>query len=433
MTSFTINSLMTWKSLPWKKINQRIFTLQEKIYKFSKQCDQKSVYEIQVCLLNSSDAKLLAIEEICSNLNYYYTHKQKKIYKIEDSDKWYIYKYLFHNTKNTLLQEYFFEYIRQYLIYLSIKPEWNAKSEPVYKQNKNNCYLIYRLCNFFSNNCTFKHIKLTFYKNILNKYIDVEKLITKIQSLPSISLYVKYWLNNQYFLDFSIIHSNIFKFSGLDMSKLINSIIHNGIEWYLMNNFHFNLKACELFKFIYLSNCFEETLELYFKYNNQTKKIFSNIKNLYNSIQFYYNNSVIWFNQEQQNSEHTIAIYNNFFITQKDSKKISKFYNNYVLYVHSSLYKKLLYRIKSFLYSYDFMGRLRNYKTIDLHKLFILTNNSIIDFYQFYYPLINSNNFRIILKLFEKTLFKWLKKNNNKISFIHNNENFLKCRLSYIT
>nr|YP_009774104.1 conserved hypothetical plastid protein [Caulacanthus okamurae]QIZ74721.1 conserved hypothetical plastid protein [Caulacanthus okamurae] len=441
MTLITINSLVVWKSLPWKKINQRIFTLQEKIYKFSKQCDRKNIRIIQDYILNSSDAKLLAIQEICNNLNNYYEYNKKRQYKIEDVNKWHIYRYLFSNTENIYIQKFIIEYVKQFLVYLSLKPEWNAKLESNHKSNTDNisnCYLIYRLCNFFALDVKFNSKKLliySFYKSTIKKYINAEKLILKVQASKSISLYIKYWLNNQYFSDFSINYYGIHKFSDVatnNLNQLINIIIYNGIEWYLMSTLHTNIKICEFFNLVYLFYCNTGKLELYFKYNKQSTIILNSIEDFCSFLQIYNIDMISFYFYKRQRFKYETKVCSHFFLKREDPKNITKFHNYHTLYLHPSLYKQFIYHLKSFFYSYDFLGRLRKHKVVNLYKLFTLINNFIARFCKLYYPLINCDNFYFILKLSESTLIKLLKKDNKKLAYLYNNKNYLKYMLYQI-
>jgi RNA-directed DNA polymerase len=57
-------SVYEWKDLPWRKIEQQVFKLQQRIFKASKRGDVKTVHRLQRLLMNSWAAKCLAVRRV---------------------------------------------------------------------------------------------------------------------------------------------------------------------------------------------------------------------------------------------------------------------------------------------------------------------------------------------------------------------------------
>lgn len=250
MIEIILNPSVSWKSLPWIKISQKIFILQEKIYKFSKQCNQYRVHQIQDYITNSADIKIFIIQKIINNLNKYYYKSNKKKYKIKDIEKFYIYQQLYHIQKYEKSIKIVLEYIKQYLVYICIKPEWEARFEPMYKFKLNilhNSCSLYKLSNFLFNYHKNKQ-PLHSYSLSINrntKYLLILYLTKRLKSSQSIKRYINYWLNYQIiekFLNFKNIYDNSYSPIFNCLKILINYIIFNGLEWHL----------------IYISNIFEK-------------------------------------------------------------------------------------------------------------------------------------------------------------------------------
>nr|YP_010903651.1 hypothetical protein REP92_pgp124 [Hypnea wynnei]WCH56503.1 hypothetical protein [Hypnea wynnei] len=296
MTEIILNPLVSWKSLPWIKISQRIFILQEKVYKFSKQCDQHTVHKLQGHIINSSDIKLFIIEKIINNVNQYYCKYKKEKYKVKDIEKFCIYKNFFHIQKHKKSIKIILEYIKQYLVYVCIKPEWEARFEPMYKFKLNilnkSCF-IYRTSKFLSNYSknTQKVYNMSLYINKNTKYLFVSYFIKRIQSLPCIRYYINYWLSYQSInnsLNLKDLYYNFYPsiFNCLDM--LIDYIMFNGLEWYLIYNVNFLKKISKVFKDIYILIDNNSYVKIYlnnFKFNIYLLNL---IRTIYHNLNFYY-------------------------------------------------------------------------------------------------------------------------------------------------
>lgn len=120
----SINNI--WNNLPWKQIRLKILILQKKIFYYSKECNKNSVYKIQNILLNSYEAKLLSLNYIQYILKYSYDYNNKKFQYIENKNIFIYLKSIIKScSKNKL--KWIYQQIKQYLLYLCIFPEWQAR------------------------------------------------------------------------------------------------------------------------------------------------------------------------------------------------------------------------------------------------------------------------------------------------------------------
>nr|YP_010902857.1 hypothetical protein REP59_pgp123 [Hypnea flava]WCH54911.1 hypothetical protein [Hypnea flava] len=281
MTEIILSPSVSWKFLPWIKISQKIFILQEKIYKFSKQCNQYKVHHIQDYMINSSDIQLFLIQKLIDNLNRYYYRFNKKKYKVKDIEKLYIYQNLFdiQNYKKSI--RIILEYIKQYLVYICIKPEWKARFEPMYKLKLN---ILQDLCCIYE---TSNSLSI----NGNTKYLLIPYFIKRIQSLQSIKLYINYWLNYQ-IIENSLNLQNIyysFYPSILNYLKmLIHSILLNGLEWYLMYTASIFVRNHTIFKGIHILVNEDICIKIYFNYYLLIQYNFNSIRIIDNILKSYY-------------------------------------------------------------------------------------------------------------------------------------------------
>nr|YP_010903255.1 hypothetical protein REP76_pgp122 [Hypnea cornuta]WCH55708.1 hypothetical protein [Hypnea cornuta] len=230
MTEIILNSLVPWRLLPWIKISQRIFILQQKVYKLSRRCDQYKVHKFQDYIMSSSDIKLFSIQKIINNINKYYNDYNKEKYKIKDMEKLYMYINLFSIQKFEKSIKIILEYVKQYLIYICLKPEWEARLEPACKFDIS----IFNQSPYINHISNFLYDKKYIFSLLINRktqYLVIVYCIKRIQSLPSIKYYVNNWLNCQ---NIKNIYHHLYISIFNCLYILISCIILNGLEWYLV-------------------------------------------------------------------------------------------------------------------------------------------------------------------------------------------------------
>nr|YP_010156054.1 group II intron reverse transcriptase maturase protein [Cumathamnion serrulatum]QQY85271.1 group II intron reverse transcriptase maturase protein [Cumathamnion serrulatum] len=288
--NYNLNFETNWNSLPWKKINTRIIIIQHKIYKAAKQYNLKHLYQLQKYLLNSTEAKINAIQYVTDKLYLY--NKQKKIirYTIYDSSKFCIFKNLY---KYNLYNDYYFiiDQIKQYLIYLCIKPEWESKFFINYVKERNTTIIddINHLEKYYLYNNLFKY-------NKKNKYIFMKNILKKIRFSKYIQKNLKlsfYKHISIHFKDFKINYlDGILKRSGTFIDEFyifLSRILLLGIDWYklFLNKLDFSENQHSLIPFI-LNNNKEKMEVIYFSCINYFKVLFqSKMFFLYDKNSFY--------------------------------------------------------------------------------------------------------------------------------------------------
>nr|WCH56303.1 hypothetical protein [Hypnea sp.] len=442
MTSILLNSLVSWKSLPWKKISQRIFILQEKVYKFAQQCNQYKVHKLQDYILNCSDAKLLAIQEVTDNINNYYRYYDKERYFIKDIEKLYIYQNLFRTQQYSKKIEVIVEYIKQYIIYICLKPEWEARFEPVYKFKLNKIrksYTIFNISKFFSNqyyicnNCKVYVFSLFYQK--YQKYQIIRRFIRRLQALSSIEYYINYWLNYQhtrYALDIEKIYSLYYQLIPSYLDALISDIIFNGIEWYTMNVLNTIISAKNVFNNLYLLYNDNGHLEIYICDFKLKHRYINFIKSIYSIFKFYHLNLNYIFQYKKLKIQNSINTNHDFKIEINHDTNWLSSYNNFEIKTNFYIYKYFLENIKKFLYHYNKARRIKKSNFIKFNKILIYINIIVVKFYSYYYPVVDLYNFKSLLYLLNKILWKFLKKNKQNIFLLYRNQKYLENRCTLI-
>nr|YP_010865295.1 hypothetical protein QQR83_pgp079 [Campylaephora boydenii]WGT74064.1 hypothetical protein [Campylaephora boydenii] len=234
ITDYYIHRESDWQHLPWQHINGRVTLIQKKIFEASKQYNLTVLRKVQNFLLNSNEAKLFAIDKIMNSTYEYYKLYNYENYYSKDIDKFYLFKYLFNN--NSLLKvqlQFVLEQIKEYLIYLCIEPEWNAR------------------CNNINTNYIHSNYsQLISFKTYID-HLNWNKIICHTQSTPYISRHIDFWASNKFFIKDKNV---IFKY----LPNLLFKIYHLENQWHKI----------KLIKWNYLSSCLNK------KYLKYKKKIF---------------------------------------------------------------------------------------------------------------------------------------------------------------
>lgn len=192
-----VNIESEWKYLPWLQINKRIALMQKKIFDASKEHDLNKVYQAQNIFINSFEARVFAIETIIKDINKYYSYEN---YLYNDTDKFYIFKYLFrHNSPLKAQLKILAEQIKEYLIYLLLEPEWKTRL----------------------NVLNLKYLEKKYLQDINNiENLDWQKLISNNQLLSYISKSIEYWSINKFYVQNYYYKFNYLPVLLLDILKI---------------------------------------------------------------------------------------------------------------------------------------------------------------------------------------------------------------------
>lgn len=208
---------IAWKNIDWKKVQNRINRCQRRIYKASKENNSDKVIFLQRIIINSLDAKLLAVRRVTTenkgkktagidNLTYNTDDKKMQLVrqlKVDGNAS--PIKRIFipkpgKSEKRPLGIPIILDRAKQYLVLLALEPQWEAKFEPNsygFRPGRN-CHdavvSIFGHLRLGSNKPNFRKFVLEAdikgcFDNINHQY-----LLNKLNTIPQIETQVKAWL-----------------------------------------------------------------------------------------------------------------------------------------------------------------------------------------------------------------------------------------------
>ena len=387
MRYYRLNEHSIWSVLPWQIIKIRVFVLQKQIYQSSKVCNILLMHKWQHLLINSNEAKLIAIDIICNYIFEYYLRYNLIEYNINDRVKFFLFHNIYTNYHNSLGIKNLLELIKQYIIYLCVQPEWEAKFEPLFQQEFNYqkiCLYQKRLTSSIKlirksiNKTNLNNTRLMKYK-IASKYLNKLNFIRKFQAIP----YIKYCLN--VWMETNFISNLLMNFNY--------KILFTGTEW-------FNMKHTEL----------------------------KSINNIYNfSVKHYIYNSMygLCFMKIQNDIEY---IFNSISFSLRINRKIKHFYcrktyklvsykkllqqnNDFCLLCSNlNLYKLFIEQIRSIIYTQNLLEKWRIKKYLKPSKIIYLFIYKYTKFYQLFCLFLDSSILLTIRNTIIDYYTLWLKK-----------------------
>lgn len=414
-----------WTYLSWKQIYERVFIIQQKIYKASKLCIKQDIYNTQNVLINSNEAKVIAIEKICNLVSRYYQSQSKEKYYFTNNDKFFLLRNLF---KSQVLCEKLtniVQKVRQYLIYLCIEPEWRAKFEPSWQKNNatDRDYLLQeKLVYFFYNKLNHQTNYLItdlqyIRSDLISKFIDINYLIKKMQSLPYINFCLKFWLRNQSFseslnLQLFFISSTYIQQSCL--LELLLKILLTGINWFNLVQSYCRYEDPRLIKH---RNLIYSNRSLTCILDRNTINILCNIISIiFEAIGMDSNLSQLYDSK----------LYND--LPAINAYLMSKAKNNKIFtYISTNEYKIFLKKVKKDLYTKDILGRLRVNKHLSLEKAIIKVYKNFILFYIRNCLILSIKLTKKMYKTLNIIIYAWMKKKYRSL-IIYNFKERLKFR-----
>nr|YP_010619839.1 hypothetical protein orf350 [Symphyocladia marchantioides]WAX03852.1 hypothetical protein orf350 [Symphyocladia marchantioides] len=274
------------------------------IYIAMKKYDLTYVYQLQQYIINCNEIKIILINKVFCDLmlfNHNYSNMKyliKQINKLDLLNSLVIKKSRSHEVNNIIA-----EYIKQGLIYKSIKPTWTAKISK-------------RLINLI-NNTQLKNNANAYYK-ANNKHFLTKIIIKKLSSYNYINKSISLWLYKNIYSNLSKIHNLKYKKYVIESNNnglkstiktsrclyfLINKVILNDTYWYIFNYIkktnniwkvtnniekvilHNTNKLIKIFSMIFKSLLYRKTHQGFIKINIFDNSMLSKTKFLY---KYYY-------------------------------------------------------------------------------------------------------------------------------------------------
>ena len=431
MKTFQLDCSTNWIYLPWDQIKERIFILQAQIYEASKSCNNNLIYKVQNILVNSNEAKILAIEEIFQSLYDTSLQHNQDYYQLTDEDKYLIFCSLFQEQKLNVNLVVVREKIKQCLICFCLQPEWEARFEPGLQSSIDilGSYLfqekLFRFLNY-TLMLSKSWLGTSFRYQVNNKYINTNYLIQKIPSGNHLKYVLEFWLNNNY-IQFDQDFTRSSKIHLLN--QLLYRIMLNGVEWFysIINEFHSKGRQYNIYEnlfihcdmnincWVFIDHTFMNTLTFIVKF--------------------------LGLNINRLNICYTQYIYKNYgldlshvYSGRLDGIKSSNWISLSMIEIVNNVCKPLFKKSKSILYNKDLINRLRANKNINIFKATLIINKLTLRFYEYYAFFSTLKIIKYIYVYIDFIIYSWIKKRNqnkdsSKLIIYENKKYFMKSLL----
>ena len=241
--SRTLN--LTWESVDWRLVTNRVLRIQRRIYKAQTSEARIRVHWLQKHLINSLDAKLLAVRTVTSLDTF---HKSSGLDKVKVLDKITIAKKLSLNGKASPIRNHFGkkekgrvlglptiqDRAKQALAKLALEPEWEAKFEPNsygFRPGRSSHDAIEAIFLSLKDNRRFWVFDADI-RECLDK-IDKDFLLSKLETFPQMESQVHSWLRAGIFEEYLRIPKKEVFSKGEIISPLLSNIALHGLEEHL--------------------------------------------------------------------------------------------------------------------------------------------------------------------------------------------------------
>lgn len=383
--------ISNWKTLFSQSQDQFIYKIQHKIYKAALEGEVEIMTYYQKILLNSFNAKILALNKAlkknCLSLKLIQQIKIATLIRVYNSQDLY---FFWKKLRISISYEQFFEIYHDTLIYLFtliLIPQWEAYLEPGilgYRINFSHKDIVINLC---------KEIQHNYYNNLLHgelKIIDhvnhTQLLNYKLHNSKVISYLVNFYLYKKIYL----LHPKKYFHRGYG---IFYNILTYGIQYTLIEN---NV----LQKY---DNINHNYLTYYLSY----EKYFCILCKKQDSLQ--------WIDKKLKQNFFTIG----FDFTSEKIPIYNYFNFNFLnfnfnvqsnrIYIQPTLYskKELIFQIRKILYKKDFVGRTRALTHLSMENILKKINPIIGCWFAHYNISTNIQDFKLLDKIIDNTLYRW--------------------------
>lgn len=403
MNNYDLQQTKFWIKLPWQKINARIFVLQQKILQSSKSCKKHELYKWQNILLNSKEMRIEAINTVCKLLIQEYLKYNNKKYFISHRLKLFLFKNLFKYYSNNYAIKNLLNRIIQYIIYVCLKSEWEAKTEPILGSNfsifSKNAYKV-KYIDFILKYDFDKYKQKTKWEKIeyqiLYKYLSISLLTTKLNSLFYINYCFKLWLNQSFLKEVKLEDNSICLSFDRLFSELINQIVLTGIQWFNFKNLELD-SIIKRYNFTGYLNFLYDSFTHYSIYVINNKKFFSIADFFISSLNFIDHKMYVRKYIQQ------LDLFNPLYIKQYVSTK-----DTYDCLIKSLVFYFTL-NLRKFFYNKDKLGHLKIKNYINIKNILNSIESYILMFYTLFSLILKYKNLKDIINyinIFIKNFFK---------------------------
>jgi RNA-directed DNA polymerase len=236
-----------WNTIPWRKLERKVFKLQKQIYQASQRGDIRTVRKLQKLLMKSWSAKCLAVRKVTQENKGRKTAGVDGVKSLEPSQRFALIKQLKLKDKSQPTRRVWipkpgkdekrplgiptmYERALQALVKLTLEPEWEAKFEP-------NSYgfrpgrSAHDAIKAIWDNCTNKP-KFVLDADISKCFdkINHKALLDKVNTFPTLHRQLKAWLKAGVVEDFQFHPTEEGTPQGGCISPLLANIALHGME-----------------------------------------------------------------------------------------------------------------------------------------------------------------------------------------------------------
>nr|YP_009296606.1 hypothetical protein Apop_056 [Apophlaea sinclairii]AOM65746.1 hypothetical protein Apop_056 [Apophlaea sinclairii] len=427
------NKLITCSSfldISTKTFTHELKSLQKRIYKATVRYDYKLVHKLQKLLITSKSIQLIVILNAINSCKTNYCIKGNRDLKLQFNDKTTLtnkfkvtklFKLLTDNIIITNLSHK----VKSNLIYLCLKPEWEAKFVNNYiisnttNNLKSNIKTVWQICSKHSRKCTEKYNKIYILKNKVNLLYDVQHLNymylrNKLNTSNTINKLVKSYLTflfDKFYSKKDGTHNKKISSFFPYLLYLIKTILIESLatEICLNSNLLMNVKHKYNKPTIFPRLIWDNNSFLFFCNSKSEiiliqKKVLRLLK--YFGLRFSYKDITI------SDASHGFNYFHSYI-------KLN-YYNNKNLVIQPSMQSQviLIKQIKNSLYHKDKLNRTRANTYLSFQSGIKKVNCLVQQWKKYYYRLIIINNYthKQLMKTIQAILYNWHRKKARKQS-----------------
>ena len=349
-----------------------LFKLQKKIYNASRQCNLSLVHGLQKLLLSLQSIKFLAkhiIKKTIVQNNIYI--KTKKIFckKIDQE-------------------------INKQILYWSLDSEWKPRIESNLLKNQNflqKIKLLYKAQYNYQISC------LVYQTIIISKFIHKKYLLAKLQSFSWTNTQVALLLQTEYCINYCYLPDrNIINTDKCTLLVLLHDILCIGFQWIIIRQ----IKAYSSSYNLYLQLI---TTSINIVYLSQNINILKLIKLIV--TKFLCNLGVYYYFTKINNINYSINIddFNFYCFLYKSRIRLEPTPSQQAI-------KKLIWLVKSILYSKNKFGKIRAKTNLLLETTISKINILVLKWYKHFSALVSPSYLFKITLVIDEIIYQWAKK-----------------------